>query len=129
MVLGHEDPLEMNIHVEEDGRIAGFTDWADAIVTPFGTTLRALETLIGVQTQHGWVFHKSAASLRAYFWDQFYALVGRISDTDNQAIETARLFGLFKWYGFDRRYETGGARVVDADDASIPILEAICLGQ
>ncbi|KAK4039978.1 hypothetical protein C8A01DRAFT_36028 [Parachaetomium inaequale] len=129
MVLGHEDPLEMNIHVEEDGHIAGLADWVNAIVTPFGTTLRALVTLVGVQTRHGWAFHGSAANLRAYFWDQFYGLVGRISDTDSRAIDIARLFGLFKWYGFDRRYERGGAGVVGADDAAIPILKAICLGQ
>lgn len=50
MVLNHNDILEMNIHVDEEtGHITGIADWADALVTPFGTSLGGLETILDVQ--------------------------------------------------------------------------------
>lgn len=42
MVLNHDDLLEMNIHVDQDGHITSIVNWADAKVAPFGTSIGGL---------------------------------------------------------------------------------------
>ncbi|KYK62090.1 hypothetical protein DCS_03235 [Drechmeria coniospora] len=68
MVLNDDDLLEMNLHLDErDGQVTGIVDWADAIVSPFGMSLRRLETILGVQTSSCWHFHANHGFLRAQF--------------------------------------------------------------
>lgn len=128
MVLNHDDLLEMNIHVDENtGCITGIVDWADAMVTPFGTSLGGLEIVLGVQTSSRWLFHPEHNFLRAQFWKTFYDLTGHISDDDKRAIEVGRLFGLFRTYGFDRRPEKEKALPLAEGHPDLVCLEAFCL--
>lgn len=114
--LQHDDFLENNFHVDEaTGHITGVVDWADAIFAPFGVSLGGLETILSVQTSNCWYFHPHHVELRAHFWDTFYREIGQISAQDRRSIEVARLFGLFRTYG----YEEGDARIV--------YLEALCM--
>lgn len=100
---------------EATGHITGVVDWADAIFAPFGVSLGGLETILSVQTSNCWYFHPHHVELRAHFWDTFYREIGQISAQDRRSIEVARLFGLFRTYG----YEEGDARIV--------YLEALCM--
>ncbi|KND86463.1 hypothetical protein TOPH_08900 [Tolypocladium ophioglossoides CBS 100239] len=126
MVLNHDDLLEMNIHVDEvTGGITGIVDWADAIIAPFGTSLGGLETVLGVQTSSCWFFHPDHDLLRTHFWKTFYEITGRLSDSDRRAIEVARLFGLFRTHGFDRRPEKENA--LSLEEGELVCLEAFCL--
>jgi hypothetical protein len=128
LVINHDDLLEMNIHVDVDtGHIAGIVDWAEAYVSPFGLSLGGLENIIGVQTSSGWRFHPQERHLREHFWNIFYTSIGHVSDEDRQAIEIARLFGLFRDHGFDRRPEKPNAIVVRMGDLEFTCLEALCL--
>jgi hypothetical protein len=128
MVLNHDDLLEMNIHVaKRTGRITGIVDWADAKITPFGTSLGGLETILGVQTSSCWLFHPSHDDLRRQFWKTFYGVTGDLSDDDRRAIEVGRVLGLFRTYGFDRRPEKENAVPLDEGDGELVCLEAFCL--
>lgn len=129
MVLNHDDLLEMNIHVDEEtGRIAGVVDWADAYTAPFGLSLWGLETLLGVQTSSsGWKWHPDEGYLREQFWKTLYASIGHRSEDDRRAIEVARLLGLFRSSGFDRRPEEPNAQPVGEDHFEFVRLEALCL--
>ena len=127
-VLNHDDLLEMNIHVDEEtGHITGIRDWSDAFVGPFGMSLGGLETVLGVQTSSCWYYHPSHKYLREQFWESFYKVVGDLSEDDRGAIEIARLFGLFRMHGFDRRAEAKDAAPVKEDDPGFARLEAFCL--
>ncbi|KAK1770068.1 hypothetical protein QBC33DRAFT_567425 [Phialemonium atrogriseum] len=150
LVLNHDDLLEMNIHVDaEFGGITGIVDWAEAKIAPFGTSLWGLETILGVQTsacRHLGVqtsacrprradlgvqtstsrlFHPCHYSLWKEFWDTFYGVMGDLSDCDQRAIEIARILGLFLAYGFDRRLDSGQARVVQEGSPTFICLEAV----
>ena len=128
MVLNHDDLLEMNIHVDEEtGRITGIVDWADAIIAPFGTSLCGLETILGVQTSSSWHFHPRHEHYRVQFWETFYGVTGTLSDRDRGAIEVARMFGLFRTHGFDRRPEKDNAAPLEEGDPELVCLEAFCL--
>jgi hypothetical protein len=128
LVVNHDDLLEMNIHVDVNtGHITGIVDWAEAHISPFGLSLGGLETIIGVQTSSGWHFHPQEKLLRKHFWHTFHAAAGSLSDKDRQAIEVARLFGLFREHGFDHRPEKLDAAVVKSGDMEFTCLEALCL--
>ena len=128
MVLNHDDLLEMNIHVNEDtGCITGIVDWADAKITPFGTSLGGLETVLGVQTSSSWFFHPDHNFLREKFWSKFYGLIGHLADDDRRAIEVGRMFGLFRTHGFDRRPEKKNAVPLAEGDPDLVCLDAFCL--
>ncbi|UNI18217.1 hypothetical protein JDV02_004499 [Purpureocillium takamizusanense] len=127
MVLNHDDLLEMNIHMDKDsGRITGIVDWADAKITPFGTSLGGLETVLGVQTSSRWFFHPDQSFLRERFWSTFYGIIGHLADDDRRAIEVARVFGLFRTHGFDRRPEKEDASPLAEGDPELVCLEAFC---
>jgi hypothetical protein len=114
--IQHDDFLENNFHVDEaTGHITGVVDWADAIFAPFGISLGGLETILGVPTLNRWYFHPHHAELRVHFWDTFYGEVGQISAQDRRSIEVARVFGLFRSYGFGE------------GEARIKYLEALCM--
>jgi hypothetical protein len=114
--IQHDDFVENNFHVDEaTGHITGVVDWADAIFAPFGVSLGRLETMVGVQTLNCWYFHPHHAELRVHFWDTFYGEVGQISAQDRRSIEVARVFGLFRTYGFGE------------GEARIKYLEALCM--
>ncbi|KAF3760059.1 hypothetical protein M406DRAFT_343662 [Cryphonectria parasitica EP155] len=114
IALQHDDLLENNIHVNEaTGHITGIIDWADAIIAPFDVSLSGLETILGVQTLTSWHFHPNYSSLREYFWETLYRKIGNVSGEDRRSIEVARLFGLFRTYGFE--------------DKAVFYLEASCL--
>lgn len=126
MVLNHDDLLEMNIHVDKDnGRITGIVDWADAKITPFGTSLGGLETVLGVQTSSRWFFHPDHNLLREKFWSAFYDITGYLADDDRRAIEVGRVFGLFRTHGFDRRPEKENAVPLVEGDPDLVCLEAL----
>jgi hypothetical protein len=128
IVLNHDDLLEMNIHVDEEtGSITGIVDWADAIITPFGTSLEGLETILGVRTASRWYFHPSHNYFRTQFWKTFYEVTGYISDDDRRAIEIGRMFGLLRTYGFDRRPEKNNAAPLKEGDQDLVCLEAFFL--
>lgn len=129
MVLNHDDLLEMNIHVDEGtGRITGIVDWGEAMVAPFGTSIGGLETILGVQTSAGWYFHPRHRHLRMQFWKTFYEATGYIPEEDRRAIQIARIFGLFRTHGFDRRPEKDNPVPVEEGDFGFDCLEAFCLG-
>jgi hypothetical protein len=118
----------MNIHVDKDtGRITGIVDWADSRIAPFGTSLGALETVLGVETSSLWLYHPNHEYLRNKFWESFYEATGGITADDRRTMEAARLFGLFRTYGFDRRPENYDAKPVKEGDQGFVCLEAFCL--
>ncbi|KAI1389175.1 uncharacterized protein F4822DRAFT_429788 [Hypoxylon trugodes] len=117
VVIQHDDLLENNIHVDEaSGHITGIVDWASPIVAPFGVSLGGLETILGVQTSAKWHFHPNHMELRKHFWNTLYEEIGQVSEDDRCSIEIARLFGLFRTYGFD-------------DKLGIINLEAFCVSK
>ncbi|KAK1992431.1 hypothetical protein LX36DRAFT_644767 [Colletotrichum falcatum] len=128
MTINHDDLFEMNIHViEKTGQITGIVDWADAKIAPFGTSLWGLETLLGVRAGASWVFHSDHLYLREQFWETFHGAIGDISDEDRRAIETGRLFGLFRIYGFNSAPEKEGAEPLKDGDDGLMYLDALCL--
>lgn len=130
IVVNHDDLLENNIHVDEKtGRITSIVDWADAIFAPFGTSLKGLETLLGVQTSKQWHFYPSHKHLRKEFWKSFFAVTGDLSADDRQAIEIGRMFGLFRTHGFDRLPEKDDAVALPEEELGFICLEALCLKQ
>lgn len=126
MVLNHDDLFEMNIHVDEDtGRITGIVDWADAKVARFGTSLRGLETVLGIQASSHWHYHSSHDYLRMQFWETtFYEAVGDISEIDRRAIKVGRVIGLFRANGFDRQPDQDDAVPVEEGHQQLACLEA-----
>ncbi|KAF4964136.1 hypothetical protein FSARC_7918 [Fusarium sarcochroum] len=119
MSLQHDDLLENNIHVDETtGRITGIVDWDNAIIAPFGVSFCGAEIVFGVQTLKDWHFHPCHLSLRRRFWEAFYKEVGDISEEDKRSIEVARLFGLFRTYGFEEN-----------DRATVHGVFSACLGK
>ncbi|KAH7190877.1 hypothetical protein DER44DRAFT_707834 [Fusarium oxysporum] len=101
-VVQHGDILENNIHVDEaTGHITGIVDWHDAFIAPFGLSLGGVEILFGLQSNKNWHFHPSHVKLRQQFWERFNTEVSNVSESDKQAMEVARLMGLFKMFGFE----------------------------
>ncbi|KAG8420706.1 hypothetical protein J3458_002639 [Metarhizium acridum] len=126
MVLNHDHLLEMNIHVDENtGRITGIGDWEDAVISPFGTSLGGLETILGIQTSTSYYFHPDHGLLRTSFWETFYETVGCVSDEDRRAIEVGRLLGLLRTHGFDRRPEKENAQPLVLGSPDLVCLEAM----
>jgi hypothetical protein len=100
--IQHGDILENNIHVDEvTGHVTGIVDWHDAFVAPFGLSLGGVEILLGIQTNEDWHFHPFHHELRQKFWERFNIEVGEVSELDKQAMEVARLMGLFQMHGFE----------------------------
>ncbi|ODA81328.1 hypothetical protein RJ55_04293 [Drechmeria coniospora] len=129
MVLNDDDLLEMNLHLDErDGHVTGIVDWADAIVSPFGMSLRRLETILGVQTSSCWHFHANHGFLRALVRQTFHRIVGDVSDEHLQAMQVERQLGIFRTHAFDGRPEMEGSSTVAEGDPSLVCLEAWCLG-
>ncbi|KAL3587855.1 hypothetical protein FPOAC2_13754 [Fusarium poae] len=125
MVLNHGDLSEMNILVDPlTGRITGVIDWAEAKICPFGISLWGLENILGSMDSQGWRYHLHHCSLRAQFWRTFEEAVGGVSEDDRQAIQIARMAGLFLQYGFT--WEDGGGEPVKEGTASFMYLDAFC---
>ncbi|KAK7394034.1 hypothetical protein QQX98_013183 [Neonectria punicea] len=101
LVPNHTDLLENNIHVHrETGHITGICDWKDTTISPFGTSLGGLETLLGIRTREdGWRYHVNQGELRDLFWKAFYSAMG-VSPEQMDRIEDARLVGIFLDNGF-----------------------------
>ncbi|KIH95123.1 hypothetical protein SPBR_03548 [Sporothrix brasiliensis 5110] len=126
MVPNHTDLLENNIHVDPaTGHITGICDWKDAEVSPFGTSLEGLESLLGERTTTGWRWVTDSRELRRAFWDAFAAIVG--PGVDLERVGVARLVGIFVKYGFvwvDRENK----RLLTESDNGSSFLDAITLG-
>ncbi|KAF1954134.1 hypothetical protein CC80DRAFT_493979 [Byssothecium circinans] len=100
MVPNHTDLLENNIHVDpKTGHITGICDWKDATVSPFGTSLEGLESLLGERTTTGWRWICNSAELRRGFWSAFAAAMGSSALCEIARIDAARLVGIFLKYG------------------------------
>ncbi len=94
--------LERNMHVEEEtgshhwhrrlGRCQNGPVWHIAGGTGRDNWRRGAAD---------WHWHPRHEDFRAQFWCAFYAKAGDISYQDREAIEIARLLGLFLVYGFD----------------------------
>ena len=100
MVPNHTDLLENNIHVDSStGRITGICDWKDTTVSPFGTSLWGIESMLGERTTMGWRWVGNSARLRQGFWDAFAAAAG--PQVPLERVEDARLVGIFLKFGFE----------------------------
>lgn len=95
-VFSHTELTEDNVHVDPNtGHITGVVDWLDADVRPFGLSLWALDTIIGVQTPSQWHWHRHHAGLRQQFWNAFIAAVGPLTDDQITTIKLGRMVGIF----------------------------------
>ncbi len=64
----HTDLLENNIHVDPaTGHLTGVCDCKDVEVSPFGTSIEGLESLLGNRTTAGWRWVPDQAALRQHF--------------------------------------------------------------
>lgn len=100
MVPNHTDLLENNIHVDSStGRITGICDWKDTTVSPFGTSLWGIESMLGERTTMGWRWVSNSTRLRQGFWDAFAAAAG--PQVPLERVEDARLVGIFLKFGFE----------------------------
>lgn len=93
----------------------GVVDWAEAEVGPFGVSLVYMEGVLGIQTGTHWHFHPNHYRLRECFWEAFYKATGYVSEDDRHSIRVARLFGVFREYGCERK------------DRAISYLSTLCL--
>ncbi|KAI9148142.1 hypothetical protein HJFPF1_11966 [Paramyrothecium foliicola] len=106
MVLNHGNVSELNMIVDPStGGINGIVGWTAAHVSPFGMSLWTLENILGSMDETGWHYHDRHMELRTQFWRTFEEAVGGLSDCEKQAIEVARMAGLFIRYGFDWKYD------------------------
>ncbi|KAJ5917562.1 hypothetical protein N7466_011116 [Penicillium verhagenii] len=100
MVPNHTDLLENNIHVDSStGHITGICDWQDTTVSPFGTSLWGVESMLGERTTIGWRSVGNSAMLRRGFWEAFAAAAG--PQVPIERVEVARLVGIFSKFGFE----------------------------
>jgi Ser/Thr protein kinase RdoA (MazF antagonist) len=96
MVINHWDLLENNIHVDaQAGHLTGIVDWRDAEVGPFAMQLWGQENILGIPTSTGMRFHLQHVQLRRLFWQKFYEEIGDVSEDVRDAIQTARMVGIF----------------------------------
>lgn len=128
MVLNHDDFLERNIHVDgKTGHITGIVDWADARVSPVGLSLWGVGDPAGradfldTSTPVMGVSGRDFGSLFTAWWE----ICGRMAG--GRAIAVARMFGLFRSYGFDRAPEEDDAVPVGDGDSDFVCLEALRL--
>ncbi|GAB0139111.1 hypothetical protein EsDP_00007326 [Epichloe bromicola] len=125
MVLNHGDLSELNVLVDPlTGRLTGVIDWAEAKICPFGISLWGLENILGTMNSQGWRYHLHHCALRAQFWRTFEEAVGGVSEDERQAIQIARMAGLFLRYGFI--WKDGGREPVKEGTASFMYLDAFC---
>ncbi|KAF6829242.1 hypothetical protein CMUS01_08245 [Colletotrichum musicola] len=125
MVPNHTDLLENNIHVDSStGHITGICDWQDTAVSPFGTSLWGLESVLGERTTTGWRWVSNSAKLRWEFWDAFAAAFG--SQVPLERAQTARLVGVLLKSGFEWT-DRGNRRPVAEGSSDLLFLEAISL--
>lgn len=88
----------------------------------------ALEIDAGRSPQLGPVDEARCRAAEVYrFREAFYEAVGDLTDIERQAIEVARLFGLFRTHGFDRRAENDDAVPLEEGDSELVYIEAFCL--
>lgn len=96
MVINHWDLLENNIHVDvQTGRITGIVDWRNAKVGPFAMQLWGLENILGIRKKTCMGFHPKHIELRRLFWWKLYEEIGDVSEDVQDAIQTARMVGIF----------------------------------
>jgi DNA excision repair protein ERCC-4 len=128
MVLSHGNLSDLNIFVDpKTGGITGIADWEGAKVCPFGISLWGLEHVLGSMSPDGWRYHKNHRELRQKFWRTFEDAVGGLSDDEREAIEVARMAGLYLRYGFN--WEEEGIDPVEEGTSSFMYLNAYCSEQ
>ncbi|KAL7923098.1 hypothetical protein ACQKWADRAFT_320418 [Trichoderma austrokoningii] len=106
------------------GRITGIYDWNDATVSPFGTSSKGIETLLGEQTMTGFLWVSNSAELHRWFWRAFAAAIG--SDELLERVEVARLVGIF--FDFGREWvDKENWQPVEEGSVALRRLEAVTL--
>lgn len=96
MVINHWDLLENNIHVDvQTGHLTGIVDWRDAKVGPFATQLWGLENILRIRKTTGMCFYSQHIEMRRLFWQTLYQKIGDVSEDVQDAIQTARMVGIF----------------------------------
>ena len=122
MVINHWDLLENNIHVDvQTGHLTGIVDWRDAKVGPFATQLWGLENILGIRTSTGMHFHAQHVQLRRLFWQTLYEEIGDVFENVRDAIQTARMVGIFLANGDFANFPA------DERDRELAVLESITL--
>lgn len=96
MVINHCDLLEINIHVDvQTGHLTGIVNWRDAKAGPFATQLWGLENILGIRKTTGMRFHPQHIEMRRLFWQTLCKKTGDVSEDVQDAIQTARMVGIF----------------------------------
>lgn len=127
MVPNHTDLLENNIHVDPStGRLVGICDWKDLEISPFGMSLRGLETMLGMDKMgKGWCYHANHEALRSIFWKSFNQIMGETRVDDR--VEVARLVGIFLANGWE--YNEADEKVIAGEESyGFKYLDAAILG-
>lgn len=128
MVLSHGNLSDLNIFINPStGGITGIADWEKAKVRPFGISLWGLEHVLGFMTPDGWRYHKQHRELRNQFWRTFEDAVGGLDASEKEAIEIARMAGLYLRYGFE--LEGDDHDPVEEGSSSFMYLDAFCSQQ
>lgn len=116
--LNHGDLLPSNIMVDDQNwRLAGVVDWAEAEYLPFGMTLYGLEHLLGFLDNQGrFVYYKQANELRNAFWQRLRIHVPEVANREIwRAIVLSREIGILLWHGI--AWDNGRLdRVVDYEN-------------
>lgn len=101
LVLNHGDLCEMNILVDlTTGHLTGIIDWVEAKILPFGVSLWGPENTFGWMDSQGWHHFGCRDALEELFWRTFEEHVGKLSNSQKEAIQVSRLIGCFIRYGF-----------------------------
>lgn len=123
-VITHGDLNETNILVDDAGHITGVIDWAESRILPFGSSLWALENVLGYMDGTGWHYHDGAEDLRDEFWRIFEIKIGDIREEVKENIRLARMAGLFLRCGFE---QDGSARIKVRDiDFALRYADSFC---
>lgn len=124
VVLNHGDLIPSNVMVDEQMKLTGLVDWAEAEYLPFGMSLYGVEHLLGrmVHSTQGqrrtcrFEYRKDAASLRRHFWDCLLADIPALKGHQIwRAMLLSRDVGILLWHGI--AWDDGSLnRVVNEQD-------------
>lgn len=124
VVLNHGDLLPSNTMVDEEMRLTGLVDWAEAEYLSFGVSLYGVEHLLGRMihaTECGrricrFEYHQDAPNLRRHFWNCLLAEIPALKGRQIwRAMLLSREVGILLWHGI--AWDDGNLnRVVNEQD-------------